>query len=375
MLLLTACNSSGPSSTPSEAPTASPAPSSDPLPQNEWISLSFTGSRHCSSELEPGDPWEGGPGKYNPGNLYDNDPVTAWVEGVEGYGVGEYFTADLGFMLPGKIEVRNGYQKSESVFEKNTRVKKARITLLAGFHLPGDVTEICEIYWARQIGTSSVVTLKDGMELQEISLPVDMKTAFKERIVLTHDFKTEFSERLEDLQDFETPMYLHWFLKFEIVEVYPGSGYDDTCISDILFHNMTPDPVSDDEVIKKVYDAEARDMVLFNTDQREGIALADVKELKEYKEKDPDVKMAVTLMDASPDKEWAWIDIMSTSEGARVEELHALYHVRSMKRVGPDLLDSSTGIYGFTEKDGRIWLDTSEGLIDLEKIKKSIFTE
>ncbi len=379
LLLLVSCNSSGPStnqsSDTSSVSASAPAPSSVPsagTPANEWIELMFTGRSHCSSELEPGDAWEGERGQYNPGNLYDNNPETAWVEGAEGYGTGEYFIADLGYMLPGKIEIRNGYQKSESIFKKNSRVKNAKITLFAGFHLPGEVTEIGEIYRARQTGSSSVVTLNDAIGLQEVPLPVDMKSAFKERILLTRDFKTEFSERLEDLQEFETPMSLHWFLKVEIVDVYPGSDFDDTCISDILFHNMTLDPVSDDEVIKKVYDSETQDMVLFDTDQREGIALADVKELKEYKEKTQDVKMAVTLMDASPDKEWAWIDIMSTAEGARVEELHALYHVRSMKRVGPGLLDSSTGIYGFTEKDGRIWLDTSEGLKDLDNIRKKL---
>ncbi|MFH0843750.1 MAG: hypothetical protein V1903_14185 [Bacteroidota bacterium] len=378
-ILFVSCNSGGPSSAPSSSspPAAedvsSPAAASSTA--NEWIELMFIGNLNCSSELEPGDAWEGERGQYNPGNLYDNSPATAWVEGAEGYGTGEYFIADLGYMLPGKIEIRNGYQKSESIFKKNSRVKNARITLFAGYHLPGEVTEIGEIYRARQTGSSFVVTLNDAMGLQEITLPVDMKSAFKERILLARDFKTEFSERLKDLQEFETPMSLHWFLKVEIVDVYPGSDFDDTCISDILFHNMTLDPVSDDEVIKKVYDSEAQDMVLFDTDQREGIVLADVKELKEYKEKAQDVKMAVTIMDTSPDREWAWIDIMSTAEGSRVEEVSSLWHIRSMKRIGPDILDSSVSISGFTEKDGRIWLDTNEGLIDLEKIKKSIFTE
>lgn len=372
-MLLVSCNSGGPSSAPSSSSPVTAdvaAPVADTPPAYEWIELMFIGQAHCSSELEPGDPWEGGRGKYNAANLYDGDPGTAWVEGAEGYGTGEYFIADLGYMLPGKIEIRNGYQKSENIFNKNSRVKNARITLYAGYHLPGEVTEIGEIYRARQTGSSSDVTLTDAMGLQEIPLPLDMETAFKERIALTRDFKTEFRERLEDLKEFETPMSLHWFLKLEIVDVYPGTDFDDTCISDILFHNMTLDPVSDDEVIKKVYDSEAKDMVLFDTDQREGIVLADVKELKEYKEKTGEVKMAVTLMDTSPDMEWAWIDIMSTAEGARVEEVASLWHIRSMKRIGSDLLENEADIQGFTEADGRIWLETGGGRIDLDNIRK-----
>lgn len=374
-MLLVSCNSGGPSSGPqssSQIAADAPAPAIDPSRANEWIELMFIGQAHCSSELEPGDPWEGETGKYNPVYLYDDNPGTAWVEGSEGYGTGEYFIADLGYMLPGKTEIRNGYQKSESIWKKNSRVKRAKLTLLAGYHLSGQVTEIAEGYTVRQIGDPAEVTLVDAMGLQEIALPLDMKTAFSERLILTRDFKTDFSERLESLKDELTPMHLHWFLKLEIADVYPGSDFDDTCISDILFHNMVIDPLSDEEVIKKVYDSEVRDMVLFDTDQRTGIVLTDLREMKEFKEKDEEVKMAVTLMDTSPDMGWAWIDIMSTAEGARAEEISSLWHVRSMKRIGSDLLDSDTEIQGFTETDGRIWLETSEGLIDLDRIRKAL---
>jgi hypothetical protein len=342
---------------------------------DDWTTLMFIGNACCSSELDPGDPWEGEIGPYTPGNLYDNNPATAWVEGVKGYGSGQYFIADLGYRLPGKIEIRNGYQKSQSLFKKNSRVKNAKISLLAGFHLPGDVTEIAEAYTVNQIGVGKVVTLSDMMGLQEISLPVDKKTAFKERADLTKEFKIDFRERLDDLLEYDTPMQLHYFLKFEIIDVYPGSAYDDTCISDILFHNMTIDPLSSDEIIKKVYESDDEDFILFDTDIRTGIVLVDMKELKEYKEKVEDSLMAIGLMDTSPDKEWAQVDFMFTAVGTRVEEIPVLYHVRSMKRVVTDILDYSVSMYGFTEEDGKIWLNTNKGLIDLEKIKNSLTAE
>jgi len=335
----------------------------------------FMGNACCSSELDPGDPWEGEIGSYTPRNLYDNNPATAWVEGVKGYGSGQYFIADLGYRLPGKIEIRNGYQKSQSLFERNSRVKNAKITLLAGFHMQGDVTEIAEAYTVKQTGVGSVVTLRDVMGLQEIPLPVDKKTAFKERVDLTREFKIDFKERLDGLTEYDTPMQLHYFLKFEIVDVYPGSSWDDTCISDILFHNMAIDPLSADEIIKKVYEFDDEDLVLFDTDIRSGIVLVDMKELKDFKEKVEGVEMAITLMDTSPDKEWAQVDFMFTAVGTRVEEIPVLYHVRSMKRVGTDILDNSISMYGFTEKDGKIWLDTNKGLVDLEKIKNSLMAE
>ena len=342
---------------------------------DDWTTLMFMGKACCSSELDPGDPWEGEIGPYTPRNLYDDNPATAWVEGVDGYGSGQYFIADLGYRLPGKIEIRNGYQKSQSLFEKNSRVKNAKITLFAGFHIPGDVTEIAEAYTVKKIGAEKIVTLRDIMGLQEIPMPVDKKTAFKERVDLTREFKIDFRERLDDLSEYDTPMQLHYFLKFEIVDVYPGSSYDDTCISDILFHDMAIDPLSDDEIIKKVYESGDKDLVLFDTDIRSGIVLVDMKELEEYKERVEGVEMAITLMDTSPDKEWAQVDFMSTAVGTRVEEIPVLYHVRSMKRVGTDILDYSVSMYGFTEEDGKIWLDTNKGLVDLEKIKNSLLAE
>lgn len=344
-------------------------------PDNNWISLSFIGNSCCSSELNPGNPFEGEMGQYGARNLYDNNPATAWVEGVKGYGTGEYFISDLGFRLPGKIEIRNGYQKSESIFKKNSRVKSAQITLYAGFHIPGDVTEIAELYWAKPIWKGSVVTLSDAMGLQEIPLPVDMEVAFRERVSLTSDFKTTFRERLELASEFETPMELHYFLKFEIIDVYPGSSWDDTCISDILFSNMVTDPVSDDEIIRKVYDSDNRSQVIFDTDIRSEIVLVDMKELREFKETEQGVSMAITLMDTSPDKEWAQVDFMFSAAGSRVEEYPVLYHIRSGRRIGNDIMDNPGGMYGFTEKDGKIWLETEKGPIDLYIIRKRLLAE
>jgi hypothetical protein len=341
-------------------------------PDNNWISLSFKGNSCSSSELNPGNPFEGERGAYGAFNLFDNDPATAWVEGVKGYGNGEYFFANLGYSLPEKIEIRNGYQKSESIFKKNSRVKSAKITLFAGFHIPGDVTEIAELYTAKPIGNGSVVKLYDAMGLQEIPLPVDMEVAFRERVNLTKDFKTEFRERLEMVSEFETPMELHYFLKFEIMEVYPGSSWDDTCISDILFSVMIPDPVSADEIIRKVYEPGEGGQVIFDTDIRSGIVLVDIKELREYKETEQGVSMAITIMDTSPDKEWVQVDFMFSAAGARVEENPVLYHVRSGRRIGTDIFDYSGGMYGFTEKDGKIWLETDKGPVDLEMIKKKL---
>jgi len=60
--------------------------------EKPWIELMLIGNSSCSSELNRGNPFEGEPGgPYGVRNLFDNNPATAWVEGVKSYGSGYSF--------------------------------------------------------------------------------------------------------------------------------------------------------------------------------------------------------------------------------------------------------------------------------------------
>lgn len=77
-------------------------------------------------------------GKYAASNLFDGNPQTAWVEGVPGDGVGENVAIDLGAgaELSGAtslmVEISNGYQKNDAVYENNGVPTKVRVDLLDG---------------------------------------------------------------------------------------------------------------------------------------------------------------------------------------------------------------------------------------------------
>jgi len=70
---------------------------------------------------------------YGPGNLEDGDQGTAWVEGAEGYGIGETIT--IIFDTPEEMEnlnfdgidFLNGYTKSATLWEYNSRVKTFKV--------------------------------------------------------------------------------------------------------------------------------------------------------------------------------------------------------------------------------------------------------
>lgn len=133
---------------------------------------------------------------YSVANLVDENIKTAWVEGKEGSGIGEWVKINFGDIFANisgynftegrdinSINIINGYAKNETIYYANNRVKKLEISF--------------------NDGTSFVTELKDGiLEQQKIELPEPKKVSS---------------------------------VKFTILDVYQGSKYDDTCISEIAF--------------------------------------------------------------------------------------------------------------------------------------------
>jgi hypothetical protein len=118
-------------------------------------------------------------GKYNIKNLVDYNPLTAWVEGEKGYGIGSFFELYCNNLNT----IYNGYQNSPTNWLKNSRVKKFKVYI--------DGKPLC------------FLILKDEMGEQNFELPFDA--------------------------NWDTG---HIF-KFEIVDVYQGSLFEDVCISEI----------------------------------------------------------------------------------------------------------------------------------------------
>ena len=119
---------------------------------------------------------------YSPKNLSDQNVKTAWVEGSDGYGIGEELiirNQDLYFR---GLLVVNGYSKNMQLWEQNSRVK----TL--GVYKNGR-----PIY---------VINLKDSVEIQEVIFAVNKLNKNDE-------------------------------LRIRILEVYEGTQYRDTAISEL----------------------------------------------------------------------------------------------------------------------------------------------
>ena len=124
-----------------------------------------------------------GKNSYGINKINDGNPMTAWVEGADGYGIGESFE----IKAPNVNNIYNGYQSSPSNWKNNSRVKK--------FKVYKDNKPLCYL------------VLTDEMGRQLFELPV----------------KVDFEKGYDNPSTF----------RFEIVEVYKGDKWDDVAISEI----------------------------------------------------------------------------------------------------------------------------------------------
>lgn len=94
--------------------------------------------------------------RYHPNYAMDDNPLSAWNEGAETSGAGEWLKIPVTMQKDvDKVRLRflNGYQKSENVFQNNARIKTMQVTFL-----PGKETQ--------------TFTLEDKMDWQEKTLTV-----------------------------------------------------------------------------------------------------------------------------------------------------------------------------------------------------------
>lgn len=131
-------------------------------------------------------------GDYHPEKLIDRKLETAWVEGKKGNGIGESITFKLDKYKLGAIAMINGYPKDRDTYYSNGRVKKIKVEKLVDGK-----------WYAEEITlTEKAYDQTPGAMLQIIG---------------------DYGEGYMPVEK----------LRLTILEVYPGSKYDDTCISEL----------------------------------------------------------------------------------------------------------------------------------------------
>lgn len=157
---------------------------------------------------------------YDRNKLFDKDLSTSWVEGVAGDGIGEYillqvyedvFLGEEHFNIKDKkirvlLTINNGFCKNFDLYCKNNRVKKAKITIYDMSLRVGQNETVVDD--DPEIVLSDTILIEDKMENQIIPIEFSLK---KNHTTTTPEI----------------------ILKFEILEVYKGSLYEDTAISEL----------------------------------------------------------------------------------------------------------------------------------------------
>ena len=147
---------------------------------------------------------------YKVENIHDLDLTTAWIEGKPDFGIGESFTLEFdwkedyegfgkAYNFYGVIEIFNGYCKSEKHWIENSRIKTLKM-----FY---DDRPVC------------LIELVDTWQYQRL----DLRKFFKEP-----NFFPNGEINAKDGGK----------LKFEIMDVYKGTKYKDTALSEFVFESL-----------------------------------------------------------------------------------------------------------------------------------------
>ena len=188
--------------------------------------------------------------RYSVKNIFDGNPGTCWAEGVKGDGRGETITIVVNRDIIG-ITIINGNARNAEIFKKNNRIIKLRCSPFIAFTAPGLVSETDSHLYFLKTGNHFTLGLRDSPDRQYFEFPVTVAAQHEFREQAMEDFfgdhpfllaqiekelgvrKETHSEAREQFDnDFFAAYAIHGVV-LEIEEVYFGSKYQDTCISEL----------------------------------------------------------------------------------------------------------------------------------------------
>jgi hypothetical protein len=151
---------------------------------------------------------------YESKNLFDDDLSTAWCEGIKGHGEREWVEFNFSNVSIGAIGIINGYTKREAIYYANNRIKKIKLDVE---YVPMAFGEV------KRSGGS-----KEALERETTVIELKQKQ-FNE---LNKNVQAPFMSWLADYDDNYRNVIK---IRLSVLEVFPGTKYDDTCISEVYF--------------------------------------------------------------------------------------------------------------------------------------------
>jgi len=288
-----------------------------------------------SSELQA--PTDNTFGRYGMHQIFDGDLKTCWAEGTASSGIREtlYIAVPEGARA---LSLANGFQKSQSLYRANNRIKTIGLTMFVGISREGDATELFTVYHATKFQGTKNLALQDIFGFQIVPLPFDWSQvqAFKENL------PAQFKSR-QNLADKSLKLDVQYVLQIKILDVFKGTKYDDTCISEIKVDTASQQY----PVIEKVYVNKQENTIFMNTKSASNIIL------------DQDPHAIFQIMAVSANRQWVIVIKMPAEIGSsRAETTYVLYNTRLKSHVLPKTLGPDVGeMYDFEQTGGRTYLN------------------
>lgn len=298
--------------------------------------------------------------RYPVTNIFDMDLRTCWVSKVN-----EKEPAFVYIVVPDEVpptlvmSIFSGYGKNKSLFTSNARPATLRITNFYGIVGDGFFSEHGFLAMSCKIGEAQVINLKDSFAIQQIELAYDHQAANEKIAMMQAQFSRDFGMKISEG---------HRIIQLEILDVFPGTWYDDVCISELYFNNRyVAAPVEKNPAIQSIYINDNEDELMFDTREISGISA--------YKNS----TAVLQLIETSPDKRWVIILSMSTEVQGRAETYYDLIDLYARKSVTSELLTMNRSFLPgaelqFKELDGRLFVNLtaqgSETRIELCELKR-----
>ena len=297
--------------------------------------------------------------KYPSDNLFDENFNTCWIAGS--YKTKSYDT--LYVSIPEEIDldkvilnIFSGYGKSKTLYYQNARPKKIKISLYAAYNPEGYDTEVIGIYYIKKY-SEKIVELSDNLGLQ--SFPLNFN---KQKLI---DFqknnvgKAKYSARslakskLGDKNSDIKIAVASFVLKIEILDVYPGTKYDDLCISELFFNNrfVTPSSLKYSKVVN-VY-IKNDNVLMADYANENGVIIK------------KDTSSVFTMADWNKNGSFAILHYVPNDEvgPGRIEEYYSLVDLKNRKIVDKEFVRciGHSPMFGILKKeDGRYYIGNIE---------------
>ena len=304
--------------------------------------------------------------KYPSVNLFDGYLKTCWVAGS----AETHINPVLYIKLPDKIDVDeiilnifSGYGKSKNLYYANARPHKINLTLFAAVYPEGFSTEVANLYVMEKYPLNKTINLADTFDVQSFPLNFDKKEllAFQKRVLTqAKNFSGREYKRFAGygLPESYTSSYI---MKIEIMDFYPGTKYDDICISEIFFNDrfVTHYPDKFYETLN-VYIKDDNTLLADYKDKK-GIVIC------------KDTASVFTYIEWPENENWAILNYVpndQVGEGSRIEEIYSLIDLKNREIV--DLkFEKCTGTSVMfkilsKEDNGKVYIENKKFKIELK---------